>query len=264
MEQGIDKLPEFDRCFAITSPQAVPGDRPDRFFSQRQRRAVGVAPESVTVEGGRHVGATSFTGGATLGEFSVSIAAAGKIAGIKWGDELVVILFCRQPIICTVIFGKERIFRKTGDSRIDRKIAADIPVMEVTPLAAERMQMQQVLDEMLQQSPLLRCLQSVERSWVNREKGDAIPYGYPGSLSVKWPMFAAQVEDEMPIKGAFPQQPYHGVFKRSVVHASREMVWMASKMTLSYLSWAMASATSGILRSDLTKPKRRSRGSMAM
>ena len=212
MEQGVDHLSEFDRGFAITPTQAVPGNCPDRFFSQRQWGAVGIAPESVTVEGRRRIAASPLTGCATLGEFPVSIAAAVKVAGIKRGDEPVVILFRSQSFLCTIIFGDKRIVRKIVDPRIDCKIAADIPVMQIAPLAAERMQMQQVLDQMLQQRPLLRGCQFVERSWINRQKGDAVPHRYSGPLAVQWALFAAQIEDEMPVEGALPQQPYHGVF----------------------------------------------------
>ncbi len=73
--------------------------------------------------------------------------------------------------------------------------------------------MQQVFDHMLQQRPLLHRGQFLKPGRIDRQKRDAVPHRYSGALSVKRPLLAAQIEDEVPVEGAFTQQPYYGVLQ---------------------------------------------------
>jgi len=218
----------------------------------------------VTVQCHLRITATAVTCRTALRGVGISIAGAVKIAGIERRDELIVILFRRQAVLDTVIFGEECIFGKVGDAGVDRQIGGDIPVMLIAPLAAQRVQMQQVLDQMFQKGLLLRLAKRGKGGGIDRQERYAVAHRDAGFLAVQRPLFPAQVEDEMPVEGALAEQAHDGIFKGCTVHASQEMVWIASNTTLLYLSWAMASAISGILSSDLTKPKRRSRGRTAI
>ena len=70
-----------------------------------------------------------------------------------------------------------------------------------------------MLDQVFQERPLLGAREPVEALGVHRQGGDAVTDGDAGSLAVQGTQLAPQVEDEVAVKGALPQQAHHGVFQ---------------------------------------------------
>ena len=166
----------------VAPAQALPGNGPDGLFGQRRRSAVGVAPEGVFIQSDMCRRGMAFPGSSALRGLGVAVAASVQIAGVERGHQAGIVLLRRQTVLHAVSSRQQGVFRQIAYGRIDGQIAGDVPVVQVAPLAAQHVQMQQVRDHVFQKGALPWCGQQVEAGGVHRQDRDAVADGYAGRL----------------------------------------------------------------------------------
>ncbi len=98
------------------------------------------------------------------------------------------------------------------DGGIDGEIAGDVPVVAVPPLAPGHVQMEDVLEQMFEQRPLLVGREIRQPGRIDAQHRGAVSDGHT-QRGIAGSLPPTKAENEMAVKGTAFQQSHHRVFK---------------------------------------------------
>src|SRR6185369_5148224 len=124
-----------------------------------------------------------------------------------------IILLSRQAGLQPELFRPDRIIREPVDEGIDGQVAGHIPVVAVAILAAQRMQMQDMPDQVFQERLAFNGVVPLEQGRIDGEGWHAVANGDADGMRGGAVLGTAEIEEEVAVKWLFPQEADDGVLE---------------------------------------------------
>ena len=212
-QPAFDQRLQFARHLPLTLAPGLLDEAPHHLFTKAQRRALGLAPELVIIDGrrvvaGRHVFRCALLAVRPCILGGVAVPRTFEIAGVKGEVGFAVVLLRRPPFRETIASRPDGSERQAGDRRIDGEVAAEIPGAAVALFAAQGVEVEKMLEEMFEERFLFGGAEGGELGRGDNQRRDAV---IDGDAAAGRGDAAAQAEEEMSVKGAGLEEPYHGI-----------------------------------------------------